>query len=53
MSEDHDDPSITGGVEDDEASGGVSGDHDGPSIDGQEGMEDGEAVVVGGNSMPY
>jgi len=38
---------IVGGAEEDEASGGVSGDHDDPSIDGQEGMEDGEAVVVG------
>ena len=38
---------IGGGEEDDEASGGVSGDHDDPSIDCQEGMEDGEAVVVG------
>ena len=43
MSEDHDDPGITGGVEDDEASGGVSGDHDDQNIDSQEGMEDGEA----------
>ena len=25
----------------------MSGDHDDPSIDGQEGMKDGEAVVVG------
>ena len=34
-------------VEDDEASKGMGGDHDDPSIDSQEGMEDGEAVVVG------
>ena len=47
VSEDHDDTGITGGVEDDEASGGVSGDHDDQNIDSQEGMEDGEAVVVG------
>ena len=38
---------IVGGAEEDEASGGVSGDHDDPSIDGQEGMKDGEAIVVG------
>ena len=38
---------IAGGAEGDGASGGVSGDHDDPSIDCQEGMEDGEAVVVG------
>ena len=38
---------IVGGAEEDEASEGVSGDHDDPSIDGQEGMKDGEAVVVG------
>jgi len=44
---------IVGGAEDVEALGGVSGDHDGPSIDGQEGMEDGEAVVGGGNPMPH
>ena len=43
----HDDPGIASGVEDDEVLGGVSGDHDDPSIDGQEGMDDGEAIVVG------
>ena len=43
----HDDSGIASGVENDEDLGGASGDHDDPSIGGQEGMEDGEAVVVG------
>ena len=37
---------IAGGVEEDEASGGVSENHDDPSIDCQQEMEDGEHVVV-------